>query len=339
MRWVRKTADSERGASAVMVAFLMTALLGFAAIAVDAGAVFWEKAQLQNGADAAALAIAQDCGMGSCGNVNATAQGLINGNALDNVSGVEGVSFPSVTTVRVQTLAQDAGTGAPGLATFFARFLGEDSVTVRAAAEASWGSPSSGTSLPWTIGECVFKQSLSPAQLAELQSTGNFTGNPTPTHLLLRYDENTPDYPGCAAQNGYVSGGFGWLDMDGGTCEAQVDLAAGEAGNNPGNDFPGACEPQLATLKDQPILVPVFGTSSGSGQRATYQLTGFAAFQVTGWKFGGGPSLTSLDPAAPSCTGNCRGIQGYFTRFVSLEEGLSLGTGPNFGGSIVALTR
>jgi hypothetical protein len=89
---------------------------------------------------------------------------------------------------------------------------------------------------------------------------------------------------------------------------------------------------------DQPALIPLFRTATGNGSNATYSLIGFAAFQVTGYKFGG-PSVTHLDPAAPSCTGNCRGLQGFFSRFVSLEEGLSGSSGPNYGASAVWLTQ
>ena len=46
----------ERGAVAVMVALLMVPLIGFAAIAIDVAAMWSERQQLQNGADAGALA-------------------------------------------------------------------------------------------------------------------------------------------------------------------------------------------------------------------------------------------------------------------------------------------
>jgi Flp pilus assembly protein TadG len=62
-----KGPHSEKGAVAIIVAVLMVAVLGCAAIAVDVGAMYAEKAQIQNGADATALAIAGDCAKGlSC---------------------------------------------------------------------------------------------------------------------------------------------------------------------------------------------------------------------------------------------------------------------------------
>jgi len=50
--------ESERGAVAVMVALLLVVLLGFGALAIDASMLYAQKIQLQNGSDAAALAIA-----------------------------------------------------------------------------------------------------------------------------------------------------------------------------------------------------------------------------------------------------------------------------------------
>jgi Flp pilus assembly protein TadG len=333
--------DKERGAAAVVVAFTLVVMLGFAALAVDVGAMYAEKAQLQNGADATALAIAGDCAQGiNCATAMADANNrLADDNANDDSSGIFSITQPTANSVRVETNAQAAGSTDDSFALFFARVLGNDTAVIHASAVASWGSPSAATTLPWTISQCVFEKYLSPSQLAELNSTGSFTGDPIPTHILLRYDENTPDYPGCTPQNGYAEGGFGWLDRDTG-CTADIDLTESEVGNDPGNDFPSECTDIIATLLDEPILIPIFSTASGSGQHATYALAGFIAFQVTGYKFGGGPSLTNLDPAAPSCTGNCRGIQGFFTRYVSLEEGLSMSGGaPNYGATVVSLTE
>ncbi|MFJ6079092.1 pilus assembly protein TadG-related protein [Pseudarthrobacter sp. NPDC092419] len=333
--------DNERGAAAVVVAFSMVVLLGFAALAVDVGAMYAEKTQLQTGADATALAIAGDCAKGISCPTAMTDPGnrLADDNANDGFSGVFSVTQPSATSVRVETNAQPAGSADDSFTLYFARALGHEATSIHAVAEASWGAPSRATTLPWTISQCVFEQYLSPSQLAELNSTGSFTGDPIPTHILLRYDENTPDYPGCAPQNGYAEGGFGWLDRDSG-CTADIDIAASEIGNDPGNDFPSECTSIISTLLDDPILVPIFSTATGTGQHATYGLTGFIAFQVTGYKFGGGPSLTNLDPAAPSCNGNCRGIQGFFTRYVTLEEGLAASGGtPNYGATAVWLSE
>ena len=73
----------ERGAVAVMVALLMVPLIAFAAIAIDVAAMWSERQQLQTAADAGALAIAQDCARGACGDPAETAESL----AVANVNG------------------------------------------------------------------------------------------------------------------------------------------------------------------------------------------------------------------------------------------------------------
>jgi Flp pilus assembly protein TadG len=77
---LRRPLDRERGATAVVFALLLVPMLGFAAIAVDIGALYAERARLQVGADAAAIAVAQDCSRGNCGDMLATAQALITAN-------------------------------------------------------------------------------------------------------------------------------------------------------------------------------------------------------------------------------------------------------------------
>jgi Flp pilus assembly protein TadG len=335
-------AEKEGGAAAVVVAFTLVVLLGFTALAVDVGAMYAEKAQLQNGADATALAIAGDCAKGlNCSTAMADDDNrLADENANDDSSGTFSVTQPNPNTVRVETYAQESGSTNDSFTLFFARALGNDTAVIHAVAEASWGTPSEATTMPWTISECVFKQFLSPAQLAEFNSTGTFTGDPVPTRILFRYDQNVPTFPGCAAENGYAPGGFGWLDTDNG-CSADIDVENAEVGSNPGNDLPSVCHDMPTTIKNEPVLIPVFTEATKNGQKTEYALAGFLAFQVTGFKFGGGPGLTDLDPLAPDCTGgNCRGIQGYFTRFVSLAEGLSLSGGlPNYGANVVTLSE
>lgn len=335
-----KVEESQKGAATIMVAVLMVALLGITALAVDVGAMYSERAQLQNGADFSALTVAEDCANEDCGDFMATGDELANGNANDSSSGIASITFPDANTVRVETNAREAGSGDDHFSLFFARVMGIDTAEITAIAEASWGAPSAARTLPWTISQCVFETYLSASQLSELHSTGNFTGDPIPTRILLRYDQNVPTFPGCEADNGYAPGGFGWLDMDNG-CSAYIDIANSEVGSNPGNDFPNICNSILPTLRDEPVLIPLFSEATQNGQKTRYELVGFLAFQVTGFKFGGGPKLTQLDPLAPDCEGgNCRGIQGYFTRFVSVAEGISsTGSVPNFGATTVYLTE
>ncbi len=89
-RLTRDTHSEDRGAITVLVAILMVVLLGSVAIAVDVGAIYSERAQLQSGADAAAIATAQKCardaGSESCSTTSTLAGSLANQNALDGMS-------------------------------------------------------------------------------------------------------------------------------------------------------------------------------------------------------------------------------------------------------------
>jgi Flp pilus assembly protein TadG len=64
----------ERGAIAVAFALLMPLVFGAAALAIDSVAVWSDRQQVENGADAAALAVALDCANGNCGDIKATAE-------------------------------------------------------------------------------------------------------------------------------------------------------------------------------------------------------------------------------------------------------------------------
>ncbi len=320
-----------------MVAVLMVALLGMAALAVDVGAVYSEKAQVQNGADFSALAIAGDCAKDDCGDYLATGNGLANGNANDNSTGIASITFPNANTVRVETKTREAGSGKDHFSLFFARALGIDTADVGAVAEAIWGPPDEGSTLPWTVSECVFRQSLTPAQLHDLDTTGDFSGDPSGTRILLRYEEKAPEVPGCGDDNGYMPGGFGWLQIAS-DCSAEIDISA-EVKGQPGNHFPTAaeCDAILDGILEKPALIPLYDTAVGNGDKTIYTLVGFAAFQVTGYKFGG--SLEIDDDLAPDCDKNCRGLQGHFVRYVSLAEGVAPSGGPNFGALSVSLSK
>jgi len=53
----------DRGAVGIFTAIVVIVLFGFMGLAVDVGAMYDERRQLANGADAAVLAIAEDCAL------------------------------------------------------------------------------------------------------------------------------------------------------------------------------------------------------------------------------------------------------------------------------------
>lgn len=321
MRWLTRRLEPENGASAVLVGILMVPLIGCLAIALDVGALYVERSQLQNGADAAALAIAHDCAEdGVCDNPSIIAANYTDANANDGAANVLTPTFPTVNTVVVTSSTRVAGTNANAISHPFAALLGITSSTVVASATAEWGAPqASAIVLPLALSYCEFN----PALDGTLQT--------------IRYDTNLE----CKGPEGHpIPGGFGWLDRPGGGCEAFIDLDNATVGSEPGNSYPGACDEIMATLEGQTVLVPIFDDAEDiGGEHGVYHVHAFAAFTVTGWKFSGGNSMpnVNIDPAAPPCTGNCRGIQGYFDRWVSLEDAAAELGGPDLGAYFVRL--
>ncbi|HSP76533.1 MAG TPA: pilus assembly protein TadG-related protein [Cryobacterium sp.] len=343
MRWIRARLGNERGASAVLVAVLLVPLLGFAAIALDVGALYVERGQLQNGADAAALAIAQDCADGDCGDFEATAEDFADGNANDGAANVLTPTFPTSTSVTVTSSTRVAGTDAGAISHPFARFIGVDETTVRAAATAEWGGPGSGPVLALALSWCEFQDSLG--------ASGN--------HVTIRTDTNKECKRSPSEE--IIPGGFGWLDNVTAPCEATINLSLnldvnGElwAGSDAGGDVNNDCKARLESLKDTQLLVPIYDLTRGTGANAEYRIFAFAAFTITGWKF---PSTSEIDPLAPLCPPvapgdggaggkkttcdkgkNWRGIQGYFSDWVSIDSAFGLG-GPELNAPLVKLIK
>lgn len=334
----RHGGPDEHGAVAVIVAVLMVALLGFTALAVDVGMLYAERAQLQNGADAAALSVAQTCardlnGTG-CTAPATMAKEYADGNALDGLSNVQSVALNRTAgTVTVVTGAQQPG-GANTVSLFFARALGIPTAAVGARASAVWGSPQAGrTPFPLAFSICQVQGRVDGA-LQRLQSHG------TGANSSCNYGPS----------GAVVSGGYGWLVQDPSVCGGSVDILVAEGGSATGNDGPTNCDPtlqrwvnELTAGRDVIVLLPVFNQVTGTGSGASYKLMSFAAFSVRGWKFAGSDLTpktfrnTSLHAGTLECTGNCRGIIGRFVKYVSLEDGYRLGPLDANGSAVVRM--
>ena len=203
---LRRRAQDERGATAVMFALLLVPMLGFAAIAVDVGSLYAEKARLQVAADAAAIAVAQDCSRGNCGDMLATAQALITANDGEGTAAHPVLSSDPLSVTVVGSTPKEH---------WFAPVLGHDSTAVSATATVGWGSPSRGTAvLPLTFSWCEFQQ---------------MTGGGVPSGQVVRtiYFTKTSNTTGCTGpSNNIVPGGFAYLDTPSGKCEAASAAAS-----------------------------------------------------------------------------------------------------------------
>lgn len=306
---------------AIIVALAMVVLLGAAAFAVDVGALYAERAQLQNGADAAALAIAQNCATGTCGDVQTTAQNLANLNSNDGASNVT-VDPPASNSIHVTTTTRDGSTGAGTLTLSFAPILGIKTKTVSADATAGWGNPASGPdALALAFAPCVFQLNGAIQVVGFAGSGVSPCASTSPSGMAL-------------------PGGFNWLADPTNTCAAQVSTSTGASGGSTGVSITSACSSELSTLADQVVLLPVYSDVSGTGSGAVYTISGWAAFKLLGWNFvgSGGTAYNNSIYSGATCSGNCKGIIGQFISFVSLDNRFTMG-GPNLGASIVTLTK
>jgi hypothetical protein len=338
---------NEEGAVTVIVAILLVFLLGFAALAVDIGVISSERAQLQNGADAAAIALAQKCARDIndplCSATSSLASSLANSNALDGLSKVNDIQLDKTSgKVSVNTTAKEINGTDNSVSLFLASVLGFPTKQVSTRSNAVWGSPKAGrTAFPLAFSIC--------------QVQGQVNGG-----LQLLQDHGSNANPDCnyGPSGAAVDGGFGWLGQDAGQCGATIDLAVSEGGSDTGNNAPSNCDSTLngwgADIKagrKVVALLPIFNAVTGTGSGAIYKLVAFAAFSVTGWSFTGnaglpyefqsGVSAATGVTAATACTGSCRGIIGQFITYVSLADGYALGpVDPygQYGASIARLT-
>lgn len=343
MRRLTHDIENERGATAVMVAVMTVMLLSFGAIAVDVGAMYAEKAVVQNGADAAALAVAQKCAKDTsdtaCTSGSALSGPLANANAKDNLTNVAStVVDKGAKKVTVTTNSQEAS--GVHFSTFFARIFGTDTTNIGAVAEAMWGGVQSGvTSLPIAFSECEVDLSLT--------ADGS-------TQFLLSHGSGAGKKDTCheTASGLEIPGGFGWLVTDG-TCGAKVDLASPWVYSETGNSPEKNCASTLQAWKDKLIagqkviaLLPVFDKDNGlTGSNAKFHLKAFAAVDLMGWDLANQDPFRYMPPSAQSFkdAGGWKnsdlGIVGTFIRYVALDEAFEVGGPIDYGGNSAQLTN
>ena len=231
-------------------------------------------------------------------------------------------------TVRSSTLTEEGA----ALQHPLASMLGLDPTTLEAQSTAEWGTPIGGTTeLALTIAECEFDDL--PPQEADAT-------NPTRTWLLIN---NGPSPTGASCASG-AAGGFGWLD--GTNCSSTISIDAtvpekrASSRTSTRTAVDGTCL-RTKLVPDPPH--PAVHATTGGGANATFTISRFAAFKLTGSRHRARrrPGRTSAAarccPFDPGPPGNSKGIQGYFVKYVDLGEDFEIGEGPEGGLSIVRL--
>lgn len=338
----------DEGAVIIWVAIMMVVLFGVGALVIDIGALYVERRQLQNGADAAALAVAQDCAEGECGadGGSALAQTYANLNANDDVSAIESGTpcgsdpdLPACTDgapsgvdgatgwVRVGTSTETADGGDEVsfvLAPIISALTGR---TVRANAAAAWGPMGGGPATPLVFSQCEWEA-----------LGGNLADGTFPTGLAtITFHGTNPSSVDCPiGPSGLdLPGGFGRVIAP--TCEASLE--AGQwASVDTGANLAAECDVQ--SWQNQVVLIAVFDETNGlTGANGAYRIAGFVGFRVLGYRIvasgggGGVQTFGSCTPDSPSDQYLC----GEFT--LATTDGSQFGTGADFGARIIKMVE
>jgi Flp pilus assembly protein TadG len=361
-RITRQVRHDERGAVGVIVAALLGfgVLTGMGAMVVDVGQLYQERAELQNGSDAAALGVAKSCVLGACD--SAVAGTYADANASKLTGGSAGVSLvcgsgiglplcpgtpgglttcPAPTTsnyVDVFTSTQTAS-GSTLLPPVFARaMLGNSSYSgdnVVACSQAAWGAPSSANVIALTIPACQWDQATQ--QGTAFAPPPPYPPNPVPApsaDQALTFQVGGNGGAGCATEPAGADGPgtISLVNHARGNCHATVGPPS--FSGRPRTSFSLSCELilQAAQQNQTPLLMPIYVSANSS---FNFTLQGFAEFVVTGYNLPGAFRSDWLNPAN-NCSGNNYCVNGYFTLGVVPFTGSLNGT--NLGASVIELT-
>jgi hypothetical protein len=320
--------------TALVIALVALPLLSYV---VDVGRLFEQRRQLQNGADAAALAVAVDylrsrTGPGGYSEATATttAAGLAASNYRNSpgpdakVYGTpwrtvgppragNGYEPPDRTSssppyVQVHVSAPNADRG------FLFSFGG---ATVSATARATWGGLKGAATLPITLSICEWNTSTSGG--TRYAPAPPYPPNPDPAlegTVALQSSSGTGCNRGPANQ--FVPGGFGWLD-GGGTCTV-TSAADGTVQGSTGSSELSNCRKLLDQViaAKQVVFLPVFDAVSGTGSNARFHIAGYAAVVFTGYSVPGKDSTSWLTGRGKKdCPNTSSGTQGscFYTLF------------------------
>ncbi len=326
--------NQDDGGVAVIVALLAIVLFGFGALAVDGGALYSERRDLQNGADAGALAIAQAAAHDgiTCSADLARrpdrAQSYLEGNsasskAFNSGSGTAPSATATCPTDNKVTVAAEANASS-----VFAKILKPDYTgLVKAKATATWGSLGKYSGFPVTISLPEWEQAHSSWGFAP---PGPYDPWPSPVLPDAGYERvihlTGQDAPGS----------FGWLKNTDGVVTTQAGDYALTADTGSGFKDDKAVSQMLPCLRGfqavnndychitstaQPTVsyIPVYDDVRYTGAGTEYRIVGYAALVVTGYQL---PGVS----AASWLTGK------------ELKDYIDPATGKKFGGAEKVLT-
>jgi hypothetical protein len=348
MRWLSRFSApvfdrvrNESGAVIVFVAVAMVVLLGMTAFVIDFGRIWQERRELQAGATAGVLAVAEDCARGLLCNLpsaQATAEIYADANAIDGAASVFHIDFDPVflfdDTVRVVTETENTA-GGNTMDMLFAGIIGFDNITLGADAAAAWGTPLAAATLPLIISDCEWDSPLpgypngSPEDLP-------YADDPTlsewPMATIYWHDplDVGPDPDGCIIHPGLdLPGGFGWIETSDG-CTADI-VHGGTIGVDPAQNAP-CSSGYFASLLDEgaPVKIPYYKEAPPT-PNGDYTVSSHGLFVIAGYDFNQGPAYQR---GVVSCGPGTSCMTGWFVKDVTAGGGPG-GLGGNDRGDIV----
>ena len=347
------------------------------ALVVDLGVARLEQRQLQNGAEAASVRAAQDCALnGTTGHTCGALAPLIALASLNSAHGSETVTATGLcgqgsanlspcgpgtlqdcpTTPTQANWAQVTTSTWWSGSAFIPQFFSQSLIapkTLTACAQAAWGPPSELlATTPFAIGQSCW-QAQNSGEGYPPNPPYTATTEPTSFEVALVLGSDNQAQHSCTV-TAAGTGGFGWVDPTSSSL-CTLDLQYGQTSQSTGASLSNAaCQAEMTSMVNasevsnnkwtpayfnRVTYIPLYDTSTGSGgTNASYHITGFAAFYMTGFQ---APSLgkqAAPRVAANACSSSSVCVYGWFVQASIIGASSSIGGSPqvNYGLSVVS---
>lgn len=361
----------DKGAVTTVVTALLGGgvLLGCGAIVVDVGQLYTERAELQRGADAAAIAVAKVCALhpaqctltgSNLTNLQSKATEYADDNAEDGSALVTSICIvtkgPKVcynfeTTGAETDLTQCINNGAIPTSNYVeirtATLTADNQRLVPPIlSKALLGNASDNghavhacARAAWGApGGAMSTLAFTISTCEWNYWTGTGTNLPSPEAVLYIHDSSGSHTCPAGPSGWDAPGGFGWLDEDtddSTTCQALISDT--EYSADPGVSAPSGCKEELekAIANQSALAMSVFDGIKGTGNNTMYHLAGYSIFIPTGYYFSASKNHPSASGFSP-CSGNQKCLYGYFTTKLVHSETINA-TATNYGAMATSL--
>lgn len=363
MRQGHLTKQGERGVATAVVAIMATVLVAAAGLGIDGGSLAYQRAKVQNSADAGALLIGYECVKKTANCSSGTAPGYAAANTTHPNSETSSTTVPGGVSLASTSVTVEV---TKTVATRFFGLLGTDSKNVTGRATAKWSDhPTAAPVLPFAVSMCNFanaglntetliRADINDASKDTIVRNGNTTADEAYANMqpFLAPECTPPEgvtLPGSPTRVKMLTGGL-WMSQNGNAvCNGSLlpttileSLEIVKAYNE-------VCSSKYADYLSpgKLLTVAIYAPTSNyenagiriSGGKAVHpaefdmRLVGYAPFIVSGWCLGKGAK--SCGGASPGATG----FMGKFIRSAQNNPDFDYGTdGVSFGAYQVKLS-